>query len=142
MNQQTNNPVGKSVPRVDAYEKVTGAAKYVDDMAFGPGLYYGKLVRSPYAHARIKSVDVSKALAMPGVKAVVTGEDTPKPIGLYLKDRLIFAKDRVRFVGEPVAGVVAIDEETAEKAARLVEVEYEPLTPVFDPYEAARRMRP
>ena len=138
MNQHTNSPVGKSVPRVDAYEKVTGAAKYVDDMAFGPGLYYGKLVRSPYAHARVKSVDVSKALAMPGVKAVVTGEDTPKPIGLYLKDRLIFAKDRVRFVGEPVAGVVAIDQETAEKAARLVEVEYEPLTPVFDPYEAAR----
>ncbi len=142
MNQHTNSPVGKSVPRVDAYEKVTGAAKYVDDMAFGPGLYYGKLVRSPHAHARIKNVDASKALAMPGVKAVVTGEDTPKPIGLYLKDRLIFAKDRVRFVGEPVAGVVAIDQETAEQAARLVEVEYEALTPVFDPYEAAQPEAP
>ncbi|MEA3308838.1 MAG: molybdopterin cofactor-binding domain-containing protein [Chloroflexota bacterium] len=142
MAEHTNNPVGKSVPRVDAFDKVTGAAKYVDDMQFGPGLYYGKLVHSPYAHALIKGVDVSKALALPGVKAVVTGEDTPGRIGLYMKDRYIYARGRVRYVGEPVAGVVAITEELAEEAAKLVAVEYEELEPVFDPYEAAQPEAP
>jgi carbon-monoxide dehydrogenase large subunit len=130
--------VGKSVSRIDAYEKVTGSAIYADDMQFGPGLLYGRLVRSPHAHALIKGVDASKALAMPGVKAVVTGADTPRNIGLYLIDRPIFARDRVRMVGEPVAGVVATSEEIAEEAARLVEVEYEVLEAVFDPYEGAQ----
>ncbi len=138
MTKQTTDPVGKSVPRIDAYDKVTGAVQYVDDLQFGPGLYYGKLVHSPYAHAIIKKVDVSKALAVPGVKAVVTGEDTPNRMGLYMQDRYIFARDRVRYYGEPVAGVVAISEEIAEQAAKLVEVEYEELEPVFDPYEAAQ----
>ena len=138
MTQQTNNPVGKSVPRVDAFEKVTGAAKYVDDMAFGPGLLYGKIVHSPVAHALIKKIDTSKALALPGVKAVVTGQDNPTHLGLYLKDRYIFAFDRVRYVGESVAGVVATSEEIAEAAAKLVEVEYELLEPVFDPYAGAQ----
>lgn len=132
----TSSPVGKSVPRIDAYEKATGAAVFVDDMQFGPGLYYGKIVRSTVPHANIKRVDTSKALAYPGVKAVVTGADTPKPFGLYLKDRTIFARDRVRYVGDPVAGVVAISEEIAEKAAELVEIDYEELPAVFDPYEA------
>jgi CO/xanthine dehydrogenase Mo-binding subunit len=134
----TTEPVGKSVPRIDAYEKVTGSAIYADDMPFGPGLYYGRLVRSPHAHALVRRVDASKALALPGVKAVVTGADTPKNIGLYLVDRPIFARDRVRMVGEPVAGVVASSEETAYEAAQLVEVEYEELEAVFDPYEGAQ----
>ncbi len=138
MTSQTPNPVGKSVPRVDAFEKVTGAAKYVDDMAFGPGLLYGKIVHSPVAHALIKKIDTSKALALPGVKAVVTGQDNPTHLGLYLKDRYIFAYDRVRYVGESVAGVVAVSEEIAEAAAKLVEVEYELLPPVFDPYAGAQ----
>ncbi|MBN1878291.1 MAG: xanthine dehydrogenase family protein molybdopterin-binding subunit [Anaerolineae bacterium] len=142
MTQQTPNPVGKSVPRVDAFEKVTGAAKYVDDMAFGPGLLYGKIVHSPVAHARIKKIDTSKALALSGVKAVVTGQDNPTHLGLYLKDRYIFAYDRVRYVGESVAGVVAMSEEIAEAAAKLVEVEYELLEPVFDPYEGAQSGAP
>jgi CO/xanthine dehydrogenase Mo-binding subunit len=116
----TSEPVGKSVPRVDAYEKVTGSAIYADDMQFGPGLYYGRLVRSPYAHALIKSVDASKALEMPGVKAVVTGKDVPNNIGLYLIDRPILARDRARYVGEAVAGVVATSEEIATEAAGLV----------------------
>ena len=90
MTQTTSNPVGKSVPRVDAFEKVTGAAKYVDDMAFGPGLLYGKIAHSPVAHALIKKIDTSRALALPGVKAVVTGQDNPTHLGLYLKDRYIF----------------------------------------------------
>jgi len=83
-------------------------------------------------------VDVSRALEVPGVKAVVTGQEVSVRIGLYLVDRPIFPVDRVRFVGEPVAGVVAASEEIAEQAARLVEVEYEELTPVFDPVEAAQ----
>jgi carbon-monoxide dehydrogenase large subunit len=138
MAQTTVNPVGKNVPRVDAFEKVTGAAKYVDDMAFGPGLLHGKIVHSSVAHARIQHVDVSRALALPGVKAVVTGQDNPTRLGLYLKDRYIFAYDRVRYVGESVAGVVATSEEVAEQAAQLVEVEYEELEPVFDPYAGAQ----
>jgi CO/xanthine dehydrogenase Mo-binding subunit len=138
MTNETMNPVGKSVPRVDALEKVTGAAKYVDDMAFGPGLLHGKIVHSPVAHARIKRIDTNKALALPGVKAVVTGQDSPTHLGLYLKDRYIFAYDRVRYVGESVAGVIAMSEEIAEQAAKLVEVEYEELEPVFDPYAGAQ----
>jgi carbon-monoxide dehydrogenase large subunit len=138
MTQFTADPVGKSVPRIDVVEKVTGAAVFADDMQFGPGLYYGRLVRSPHAHALIKRIDVSKALEVPGVKAIVTGEDVNARIGLYLIDRPVLAVDRVRVVGEPVAGVVATSVEIAEEAARLVEVEYEELPAVFDPVEAAQ----
>jgi carbon-monoxide dehydrogenase large subunit len=130
------NTVGKSVPRIDVYEKVTGAATFADDIQFGPGLYYGRLVRSPYAHATIVRIDARAALAVPGVKAVVIGKDTPKRIGLYLKDRYIFALDRARMVGDPVAGVIATSEEIAEEASQLVQVEYEELPAVFDPLEA------
>jgi CO/xanthine dehydrogenase Mo-binding subunit len=130
--------VGKSVARIDAPEKVTGAVQYVDDLQFGPSLLWGKMFRSTVAHGIIKRLDVSKALALPGVKAIVTGKDTPTPIGLYLKDRTIFATDRVRFIGEPVAGIVAATEEIAEKALSLIEVEYEVLPAVFDPFEAAQ----
>ncbi|MCU0520558.1 MAG: xanthine dehydrogenase family protein molybdopterin-binding subunit, partial [Anaerolineae bacterium] len=139
---QTNNPVGKSVPRVDALEKVTGAAQFTDDMAFGPGLLHGKLVHSPIAHGLIRHIDTSAALALSGVKAVVTGQDSPMRLGLYLKDRFIFACDRVRYVGESVAGVVATSEEIAARAAELVQVDYEPLEPVFDPYAAAQADAP
>ncbi len=138
MSTETGSPVGKSVPRVDALEKVTGSARFVDDLAFGPDLLHGKIVHSPIAHALIKSIDISDALAVPGVKAIVTGQDNPTRLGLYLKDRFIFAYDRVRYVGESVAGVVAVSEEVAEKAAALVRVEYEELEPAFDPFEAAK----
>ena len=111
--------VGKSVTRIDAAEKVTGSVQYVDDLPFGPSLLYGKLLHSPHAHALIKHLDASKALALSGVKAVVSGKDTPKPIGLYLKDRTIFPIDRVRYVGEVVAGVVATSEEIAELRVRF-----------------------
>jgi CO/xanthine dehydrogenase Mo-binding subunit len=136
--EQTSNPVGKSVPRVDAVDKVTGAATFTDDLQFGPGLLYGRLVRSPHPHARIAKIDASKALEMPGVKAVITGKDTPGFIGLYLKDRHIFCTDRVRYVGDPVAGVVATSEEIAEDATKLIEVTYEELPAVFDPLEALK----
>jgi CO/xanthine dehydrogenase Mo-binding subunit len=127
------SPIGVSVPRIDAREKVTGAAKFADDLQFGPGLFYARIKRSPHPHALIKKIDVRKALALPGVKAVATGADTPGFIGLYLKDRHIFCTDRVRYVGDPVAGVAAINEEIAERAINLIEVEYEVLEPVLDP---------
>jgi len=134
--------VGASVPRVDALDKVTGAAKFADDMQFGPGLLYGRLVRSPHAHAIIKKIDATKARALPGVKAIATGADTPGFIGLYLQDRHIFATDRVRYIGDPVAGIVATSEEIAEQAIKLVEVEYEILPAVTDPLDAIKSDAP
>src|SRR5512137_2950538 len=127
------HPVGDSVPRVDAYEKVTGAAIFADDIQFGPGMLYARIVRSPHPHALIKSINVEQAKKLPGVKAIVTGEEFPGLTGLYLSDRYIFARDRVRYVGDPVAGVAATSEEIAEQAVALIEVEYEPLPGVFDP---------
>jgi CO/xanthine dehydrogenase Mo-binding subunit len=125
--------VGQSVPRLDAREKVTGSAVFVDDIEFGPGLLYARIKRSPHPHALIKSIDTGRARALPGVKAVVTGEDFPGLIGLYLQDRHIFCRDRVRYVGDPVVGVAAVSETIAEQALALIEVEYDLLEPVFDP---------
>jgi carbon-monoxide dehydrogenase large subunit len=126
-------PVGQNVTRVDALDKVTGEAKFADDLKFGPNTLYGRVLRSPHPHALIKNIDVSKALALPGVKAVVTGKDARNRIGLYLKDRYTFCRDKVRYVGDPVAGVVASNEEIAEQGCRLIEVEYEVLEPILDP---------
>lgn len=131
-NGQLPEPIGESVPRLDAREKVTGAAIFTDDLQFGPGLLHARILRSPHPHALIKHIDVSKAKALPGVKAVVTGEDTPGYIGLYLQDRHIFCRDRARYVGDPVAGVAATTEEIAEQALALIEVAYELLPPVLD----------
>ena len=125
--------IGESVPRIDAREKVIGAATFADDIDFGVGLLYARIKRSPHPHARIKSIDTSRAEALPGVKAVVTGQDFSGYIGLYLQDRHIFCRDRVRYVGDPVAGVAALSEAIAEQAVELINVEYEPLEPVFDP---------
>ena len=132
---KTNNcsPVGESKPRIDAREKVTGTVTYTDDLQFGNALLHARIKRSPHPHAFIKGIDVSKARALPGVKAVVTGQDFPGYIGLYLQDRYIFCRDRVRYVGDPVAGVAAINEEIAQKALDLIDVEYEVLEPVLDP---------
>ncbi len=130
--------LGKSVPRLDALDKVTGAAKFVDDIQFGPTLLHAKILRSPHAHARILSVDTTAAAAVPGVRAVVCGRDCPHYIGLYLADRTIYATDRVRFVGEPVAGVAADTPEAAAAAVRLIKVEYEPLPGIFDPVTGAK----
>ena len=135
-------PWARACPALTCTKRSPARPTFADDMQFGPGLYYGRLVRSPHAHALIKRIDASKALELPGVKAVVTGADVPNNIGLYLIDRPIFARDRVRFVGEPVAGVVASSEEIAEEAAQLVEVEYEELPAVFDPVEGAQPEAP
>ncbi len=131
--QDIPSPIGENSPRIDAREKVTGAAIYADDFQFGNSLLHARIKRSPHPHALIKKIDTTKASALPGVKAVVTGEDFPGYIGLYLRDRYIFCRGRVRYVGDPVAGVAAISEEIAEKALELIEVEYEILEPVLDP---------
>ena len=136
MTKLTSDPVGKSVPRVDMYDKLTGIALFADDIQFGPSLYYARLVRSPCAHALIKRIDVSKALELPGVKGVVTGKDAPELVGMYLVDRPVLAGECVRYFGEPVAGVIAASEAIAEEATRLVEVEYEELPAVFGPMES------
>ena len=123
--------VGTSSVRVDGMAKVTGAAQYVEDLDFGPGLLHAVVVESTRAHAMLKKVDVSAAVKAPGVVRVVTGKDFPYQFGLYMLDRYIFAQDRVRFVGEQIAAVIAETPEAALRAARLVQVEYQPLPPVL-----------
>lgn len=135
-------PIGQDSRRVDASEKLTGAAIFTDDIQFGPGLLHGRVVRSPLPHALIKSIDTSRAEALPGVRAVVTGKDFPGYIGLYLQDRHIFCRDRVRYIGDPVAGIVATSEDIAEQALELVQVEYEELEPVLDPVLGAKADAP
>ena len=130
--------VGESPNRIDGLDKITGAAMYVDDLTFGPDLLHAEIVESPYAHAIIKSIDTSAAEKVPGVVRVVTGKDFPYRFGLYMQDRFIFPTDRVRFVGEQVAAVVARDPKTAKRAAKLVKVVYEELKPVLDLAEALR----
>ncbi len=134
--------VGKSLPRVDALEKVTGKAAYVYDMAL-PGMLWGEILRSPYAHARITRVDVSRARAHPGVLAVVTGADLTYPrFGAFVQDETVLAVDRVRYAGEGVAAVCAIDERTALEALELIEVDYAPLPGVYDPEAAMEEGAP
>lgn len=133
--------IGKGIPRVESFEKVTGIAKYVNDLML-PGMLYAKMLLSPHAHAKIKRIDVSKAKELPGVKAVLTGEELNYKQGLYLRDKDILAKGKVRYQGEPVAAIAAVNEEIAEQAISLIEVEYELLPPVFDPVEAIKEDAP
>ena len=116
--QAAVNPIGANVPRMDAREKVTGTALYADDIQFGNSLLHARIKRSPHPHALIKKINVEKARSLPGVKAVVTGADFPGYIGLYLKDRFIFCRDRVRYVGDPVVGVAAVSLEISREGAR------------------------
>src|SRR5512137_794370 len=131
--EKNNSPIGQSTRRIDAHDKVTGTALYADDIQFGNALLHARIKRSPYPHALIKKINVDKARLLPGVKAVVTGDDFPGHIGLYLQDRFIFCRDRVRYVGDPIVGVAAVSPEITEKALDLVDVEYEVLPPVLDP---------
>jgi CO/xanthine dehydrogenase Mo-binding subunit len=126
-----NRAVGKNVPRVDGVTKVTGAAEYAADLK-PPRMLYAKVIRSPYPHAKVADVRMEKALKVAGVKAAACGKDYPYHTGLYLKDQRVYATDRVRYVGDPVASVAAETPEAAEEAASLVEVEYEELEPVYD----------
>jgi len=133
--------IGKSVPRIDALEKVTGRAMYIDDLKFSDVLY-GKILRSPHAHAKIKRIDTSKAEALLGVRAVVTGKDAPFRGGEAIRDQPFLAVGKVRCVGEVVAAVAADTKEIAEHAIGLIVVEYEPLAAVLDVMEAVKPSAP
>jgi Aerobic-type carbon monoxide dehydrogenase, large subunit CoxL/CutL homologs len=131
------NYVGKGIPRIDGVEKVTGEAQYVQDMFFN-GMLYARIKTSPYAHALIKKIDVSKARKLPGVKAILTGEQAYQKLGIYIVDKPILAVEKVRYFGEAVAAVAAVDIDTAEKAIELIEIEYEPLKALLDVEEAVK----
>jgi len=130
--------VGQNLPKIDAWAKVVGETKYADDMVL-PRLAHGKLLRSPHPHALIRSIDTARARALPGVYAVITGRDLP-PVKFGIlpvsQDEEALCVDKVRMVGDAVAAVAAVDEETAERATELIEVEYEPLRPLMSIEEA------
>ncbi len=138
------DPVGKSVPRLEGRGAVTGQLKYAFDISF-PNMLVGKMLRSPHAHARIISIDTSKAEALPGVKAIVTAKDTYQiKFGSneyffpHTVDQMALESDKVRYIGDELAAVAAVDEETADQALKLIEVKYEILPGVFDMEEAIK----
>ena len=133
---RNSSTLGTSVPQVTARAKVLGRAQYAGDIKL-PGMLHGKVLRSPYPHARIAGIDVSAALALPGVRAVLTGADAPKTMwGVHHKERRILAEGRVIFAGEEVAAVAAVTEEIARDALDLIRVDYEELPPLLTPEEA------
>jgi len=131
------NIVGKPFRKVDARAKCVGQTKFADDIVL-PRMLFCKILRSHLPHALIKGIDVSKALALPGVFAVVTGKDFPIPYGILpvSQDEHALCVDKVRFIGDPVAAVAAIDEDVAFDAMNLIEVEYEPLNTISTIEEA------
>jgi len=134
--------VGKSTPRVEGISKVTGKAQYSADLGL-PGTLWGRCLRSPIAHGRIKRIDTSKAAAVPGVKAVITGADVAGlRIGRCIYDTPVLADGVVRFIGEKVAAVAAETRLAAEQALDLIDVEYEELVPLLDPVEAIKDSAP
>src|ERR1051325_2333954 len=134
--------VGRSTPRVEGELKVTGKALYSADMTLPDGLW-GKCLRSPIPYGRIKRIEISKSLNVPGVKAVITGADVRGlRIGRCIYDTPVVADGVVRFLGEKVAAVAAETEEAAEQALDLIEVEYEEMEPLLDPVKAAKSDAP
>jgi 4-hydroxybenzoyl-CoA reductase subunit alpha len=131
--------IGKPTAMIDAAEKTTGAGKYTDDLSL-PGMLVGKILHSPYPHARIKSIDTSRAEKCEGVIVVAVGKDAPNPYGILPvgHDEYPLALDKVRYVGDNVACVVAVSEAAAEKALELIDVEYEVLPAYFDPEESMK----
>jgi len=130
--------VGRPLPKVDAWAKVVGETKYADDL-FLPRMAHAKLLRSDHAHARIRSIDTARARALPGVLAVITAADLPRvKFGILpvSQDEEALCAEKVRMVGDPVAAVAAIDEETAEQACRLIEVDYEPLPALMSIFDS------
>src|SRR5437764_7531869 len=128
--------VGKRVQRVEGFDKVTGDSEYIADI-YLPGMLVGKVLRSPFPHARIRHIDTSKAEKLPGVRAVVTAEDTIKrPWGAFFADQYILSVGKTRYLGEEVAAVAAIDADRAEEAIDLIEVDWDPLASAFDADEA------
>jgi len=136
------SPIGARIPMVDSEAKVTGKGKYADDLSL-PGMLVGKILHSPHAHARIRSIDTSAAERLPGVHAVVTGHETPVKYGILPigHDETIFTSDKVRYIGDNVAGVAAETEAIAEEALRLIKVDYEPLPAHLHPEESMRAER-
>src|SRR3989440_6426884 len=121
--------VGQPLPKIDAWAKVTGETKYADDLVL-PRMAFGKLLRSPHAHARITGIDTGRARALPGVYSVITGADLPRvKFGILpvSQDEEALCVEKVRMVGDAVGAVAAVDEETADRACRLIDVDYEPL---------------
>jgi 4-hydroxybenzoyl-CoA reductase subunit alpha len=136
--------VGRSVPRIDAAELASGRAVFTDDIRL-PGMLHGKILTSPHAHARVLKVDTSRAEALEGVKAVLTAADVPETfygVSPARYDEQVLATDRVRYVGDEIAAVAAVDEETCVRALQLMDVEYEVLPAVFDPFEAMKEGAP
>lgn len=135
--------VGKRNRKVDSLAKATGEAIYTDDIAL-PGMLHAKILRSPHAHARVLSVDTSKAEALAGVHGVLVGAELPIKYGVipWTQDENALAVDKVRFIGDEVAAVAAVDEDTAIEALDLIEVEYEVLDAILDPREALERTEP
>jgi len=134
--------IGAAQPRIDGREKVTGTANYVDDL-YRPNMLHAARLGSPYAHARILSYDTTRAKQLPGVKAVLTAEDLPDiQIGIAIRDETVLARGKVRYVGEPVAAVAAVDLATAKAALRLIDIEYEELPAVLDPELALKSDAP
>ncbi|MFQ6029477.1 MAG: xanthine dehydrogenase family protein molybdopterin-binding subunit, partial [Dehalococcoidia bacterium] len=132
----TYSVVGKPVTRQEGPDKVSGEFLYSADVVL-PGMLWGKVLRSPFPHARILHIDASRAERLPGVHAVITGQDTAgMRVGRMVRDVPLLAEEKVRFVGEKVAAVAADDPDTAEEALALIDVEYEPLPAIFDPLEA------
>lgn len=133
--------IGKSIPRKEAKDKVTGAAKYTNDYS-SSGILHARLVTSSFAHAKIKKIDISDASRLPGIRAIVTGKYFPYLTGSTVQDQPIIAIDKVRYFGEPVAVVVADSEAQAMRAAQLIKVDYEPLPVVNSPSEAVKKNAP
>ena len=129
------NSIGIDVQRQEAWDKVTGVAKYTDD-SLTPGMLHGKILTSSYAHARIKSIDLSEAFKQPGVQAILTGKDCGVRCGTVLEDRPPLAVDKVRYYGEPVALVIASSEREAMSAVQKINVKYKPLPVVHSLLEA------
>jgi CO/xanthine dehydrogenase Mo-binding subunit len=132
------NVLGQRLPRLDAVSKATGQAQYTVDLKM-PGMMYGKIMRSPLAHARIKSIDISKAKALPGVHAVITANDCPGnkfSFVQYLADKTILCTDKVRYVGDEIAAVAAINESIAKEAIKLIDIEYEELKAYYNVEDA------
>ena len=129
--------IGSGMRKVDGLEKSTGRAVYTDDVTL-PGMLHGKILRSPHPHARIVSIDTSRAEALDGVHAVITGRDMPIQYGIipWTQDEYPLCLDRVRYIGDGVAAVAAIDEDTAIEALSLIRVEYQELPAFFDPHLA------
>jgi len=135
--------IGKPRPKVDGLAKCSGQTKYADDL-FLPRMLYGKLLRSTQPHARILSIDTSKAEKLPGVHAIITGKDLPIKFGIMpiSQDEHALALEKVRYVGDPVAAVAAVDEETAERACELIDVRYERLPAIMSIEEALTKPQP